>query len=276
MIIRNTNELKVILNDKKTSLPSQNCDYIVLHTSAEQWHEMFILKLKHSSNPFLHVALQVSHGNYRLDSIIFTCHRDEINGWFLNAINMYVNDIKRDEPLLQMLEKNRNGNDSAYPMLFMLTTRLDADYSVLSYMAIAPAYRQNGIMKGISLNIMECLMKEFTPEHKVKSFAIHPASYLFFNPTDKALKYFYPDDLQELSCGDLLRCHGRLPDKQIEFFLTETTKEALIKLSLFIPPTVNHVNIIKFSDQLNTSVQEKASESRLSQEPLTGLNFLPQ
>lgn len=239
MLIRNLQDFKNIIDENSNNIKSDN--YILLHSNRMTWRNELLSALEGViENKHIHIGLLVKIDNQRLDTLILTCRRDEINDEFLNQISNYVNDIG-GECILNFLERKWLEDDTKYAMNLMFTTSLNSqydDYTLISYTAVAPTYRKNGLMKRISLNLIERLKEEFGPEHSIKSFAIHPATYLFFNPRDKEFNHFHPQELQELSCKLLLKSHGRIvEEKNVEkpktfYYITPEGFKALMKYGI--------------------------------------------
>lgn len=264
MIIKNISELKEVLGDFDAISPTeQNKKYLVIQSRIGEWRNTLSSSLEDVGDSWIHVALQIQHDEPRLDTILFVCHTNEINDWFLDILTNYLYNKTQSTPLLEALDEKWEINHAAYPLLFMISTRLDPDasYTTICYQTIAPAYREKGFMKKISLNLIVNIMREFGEDHMVDSFTVHKASYLFFNPSDKKFQHFYPGDFQNLSCITLLRAHHVLVKEPV---LTDTARDGWMSQALLRPPVGNIMSYsqnqdlleLQTADQINSAAAE--------------------
>lgn len=218
MFIRNPDDFKSILQGVEDNLPSS--EFIVLNIKKDSWDKNLISKEieKQPKIPNFHIAIQVEHDNFRIDTIIFSSG-NKIDADVLKKIDDYIRDVPTDVSILKVLEQHWKNDNKKYPFLMMFTTHPNSNSTIICYRAVAPFFREKGMMKKASLNFIGTLQKHFGTDHQIRSFAIHAATYLFFNPRDKELQHFYPEELQEITCEFLLKSHGIIRDISDEFAL---------------------------------------------------------
>ncbi len=236
MIIENISELQKILGNLDIISPEHDKKFIVLHAGISEWQDRLSSALTDAGDGLMHVALQIQHHDERLDTILFVCHSHEINDWFYEILTNYCYNKPADELLLKALDKKWEINPRSYPLLFLLSTRPEVDYTTLCYLTTAPAYRQQGFMKRISLNLIKNIMREYGEEHVINAFTTHQASYRLFNPTDKEFRDFCAGDLQDLSCKHLLSEHGISSEEPV---LKDDAKAGWMGNALLKPPAHN-------------------------------------
>lgn len=262
MRIKDILTLQKILGPFAKQIKDEIC-YIFLNTTDCTWltdleHELSKINQIH---PLLAVSLVVQHvaTPARLDFLLFICNSSDVTKEFLMEFEKHVHpEEKNCVKILNFLHAKWETSSASYPLTFYWTTRTDGDFTLIADQAIAPAYQNKGLMKNISLNIIEILMQLYGRNHGLKSFTIHPATYLFFNNHDKDCKSYLEGDLQEDTCFKVLTKHNRAINKE------ETRAQANV------PDTLKFFN----SNGLPISIRDKvpASDSVLVSSP-TGPEF---
>jgi hypothetical protein len=229
--------LKSLFSDFLDKVPA--CDVLLLNTTTSVWREeLLALRDQPHSNPLVLICMLVNHPEEpaRIDALFMACKPEEINDEYLQEISSYINDEKHGTTILDFLDKKWKIDPSNHVLTIWLTTRADADanYTVIADRAIAPAYQKHHLMKLVSLKLVEQLEEIYGSEHRLISFPIHPATYLFFNPWDKSLRSYEPGAMEDVYCGTVLKSHGKRPQISISI-----DYEKLIFTSIFtkyVPP----------------------------------------
>lgn len=212
MQIKSLGTLKAIFSSIVAKRPKR-VSFLLVNTNNRQWRGDFKKQLlSQKPNSLLAVALIVKHieDPERIDSYLFICRRNQLNKQYFQCITNNITGHKKDETqpgILDFLKKRWQINQSSYVALFWWTTRVQQDFTLIAYQAIAPAYRNQGLMKIISLKLIGILNEQYGEKHLMRSFVNHPATYLFFNPHDKILKQYEPSSLEECTCSALLEMH---------------------------------------------------------------------
>lgn len=109
-------------------------------------------------------------------------------------------------------------DQGAFPLFFLFTSQPSTIH--ISYRAVAPAFRKQGIMKGLSLGLLHLLYEEGVKgvsyvDRDVSAITMHPATHKFFNPGDKTCAWYESGELQVIKVSDLLRYHGCLKQELV-------------------------------------------------------------
>lgn len=212
MQIKTVKTLKSIFDaDMLLNIFDQEPVYILVNNNELHWTVDLTQQLNTivDKNKLLAISLIITHSRSpRVDSITLICLKKNLTPTFYKKINEYVNECTQSN-MIGFLKEQWLKNNSKYPLTFMWTTRLDCGYTLIADRAVAPAYQRKGLMKTVSLELIKHLERVYGSEHELKSIAIHPATYLFFNPHDKELKHYNEGTWQEMSCNLLLRMYDK-------------------------------------------------------------------
>ncbi len=213
-------DLKTILNPEllqQTGLGA--CEYLLIRSDKFNWKKDLQKSLANVGNEqqLLAMSISVAHDN-TITAITLLCRKVELTKEFIDRLNEYI--FHLPGLLKGFLEDRWKESKQAYPLVFVWYTSMDSNSTLTEYRCIAPAFRKMGIMKLASLAQVKCLQKAYGSEHELISHAIHPATYLFFNPDDKKLTHFRRGDSHVKSCGALMKAH-------------EPVKSPLLQQSLF-------------------------------------------
>lgn len=206
MYIKTTEDVQTIFLPLTKHLTGRVSHHLIATTDKKCLEDLS--SLKKETSDFCAIALFASHSSdTRMDCIFLVVKPEDIDSDFMNQINAYVS--AKNCKILSFLDSRWKMDTNAFPLVFLWTTRTMEHFTLIADRAVSPAYRSKGIMKEVSLNLVEHLSAEYGKYHQLQSFPIHPATYLFFNPDDKNLKSYYENDLQILSCAILLKLHRK-------------------------------------------------------------------
>lgn len=204
--------------------------YLLVNNSQSDWFQNMSSQLEEvkDDNELLAIALIVTHTTSpRIDSICLICPKKDISPAFLAQIDHYINRYNHCS-IIRFLGEQWTKDNAKFPLTFMWTTRLDGGYTLISDRAVAPAYQRQGLMKTISLNLIGHLEQIYGYEHELQAIPIHPATYRFFNPQDKTLKFYEAGDLQNMKCEMLLKIHQRKVTTAPAFTISPEVMASLI------------------------------------------------
>lgn len=181
MKIANLHELQNIFAKVNLGeIPGEDPVFILINSTSLLFGDELMkqLALISKEQQLLAIALIVEHTDApRIDSLIIVCRKAEINSFFCNKLMAYVNDTTSN--IISYLRNEWTSNNAKYPIVFTWTTRLDGNYTLIANRAVAPAYQGNGLMKSLSLALIQRLNDTYGFDHELKSFTVHPATYLF-------------------------------------------------------------------------------------------------
>lgn len=145
-----------------------------------------------------------------------------------NFVEGFIADIQDDHSIFDDL-KFRRINPEAIPIYFHFimnsTTSEDIAATHIAHLAIAAAYRRQGLMKSVLLKIIRILAAQKGTGHIITAHPMATAAYLFFNPMEKitpdAALFFMPE---EKTCREILIAHlkkqASSPTTFTDFFRT--------------------------------------------------------
>lgn len=194
-------------------LGDNRVDYLLVRTNDIHWMRDTInqLELIENKDQTIILGLSVHHitDNARIDNIYIACGYNELNSDLFCEIAKYIKP-KEEATILDFLSQQWQKNSTTYAITFFWTTRTDANFTLIADVAVSPAYQGKGLMKTLSLDLIERLEIIYDKNHELMSTPIHPATYLLFNPHDKVCTGFNPDSLEQVTCALMMKMHGRL------------------------------------------------------------------
>ncbi|MCX7125762.1 MAG: hypothetical protein NTU49_08505 [Gammaproteobacteria bacterium] len=180
---------------------SQGVCHLELNVSAKDFVDLFISALEARNNDefiFLTCSvLNLADQPDETDIFLMLGKRDDLlDPEFLKYFKErygWREPVSESVCMMRFLEEGAKVDGGRYPLFLEFNRNTATPDIYVSYRFVAPDYREKGIMKKLSLALLKKI-QEMHPDLSfyIKAYAIHPATYLFFNPAEKELKFFDP------------------------------------------------------------------------------------